>query len=236
VEKNQLLQFERVGYLLLENFLAAESCDELVAEFASAGRLHDSDPMRPRGGMRNALISSPRARSWARSPGVMAVVRNLVGSNPVPVRAILFDKTASANWRIPWHQDLVIAVDRRIETPGFGPWSVKEGVLQVKPPAEILAQMVTLRLHFDDCDAENGALSVLPGSHRFGELEPEAIRTQVQEIPPVVCAMSKGGALLMRPLLLHSSAPATKPSHRRVLHIEYAAMELPNGLKWVDLQ
>ena len=30
------------------------------------------------------------------------------------------------------------------------------------------------------------------------------------------------------------ASPARSPSHRRVLHIEYAANELPNGLNWFD--
>jgi len=36
----------------------------------------------------------------------------------------------------------------------------------------------------------------------------------------------------MRPLLLHASSPAVSLSRRRVLHIEYAAEELPGGLEW----
>ena len=36
----------------------------------------------------------------------------------------------------------------------------------------------------------------------------------------------------MRPLVLHASAAAQSPSHRRVIHIEYASEDLPNGLQW----
>jgi hypothetical protein len=36
----------------------------------------------------------------------------------------------------------------------------------------------------------------------------------------------------MRPTIVHTSAPARTPSRRRVLHIEYAARELPGGLEW----
>lgn len=142
------------------------------------------------------------------------------------------DRRRKLGW--PWHQDLAIAVDERIETAGFGPWSVKEGVVHVQPPPHILARMVTLRLHLDDCTAENGALRVLPGSHGQGELDADAIADWTARQPPVVCEIPKGGALLMRPLLLHASSPAKNPSHRRVLHVEYAAAELPNGLKWSE--
>jgi hypothetical protein len=130
--------------------------------------------------------------------------------------------------------DLTIAVEERIETDGFGPWSVKEGVVHVQPPPQILASLVTIRLHLDDCTADTGALRILPGSHLQGELGNEAISKWTDHQTPVTCEIRKGGALLMRPLLLHASAPAKNPSHRRVLHVEYAAIELPNGLKWSE--
>jgi hypothetical protein len=38
----------------------------------------------------------------------------------------------------------------------------------------------------------------------------------------------------MRPLLLHASAPAKNPRHRRVIHLEYAANPLPGGLQWFE--
>jgi len=48
----------------------------------------------------------------------------------------------------------------------------------------------------------------------------------------VSCLTARGGALLMRPLLLHASSPARVPGHRRVLHLEFAAEPLPAGLEW----
>jgi ectoine hydroxylase-related dioxygenase (phytanoyl-CoA dioxygenase family) len=94
--------------------------------------------------------------------------------------------------------------------------------------------MLTLRLHLDYCDAANGALRVLPESHRCGKLSPSRIQELRSDIAEVVCAVPRGGAMLMRPLLLHASSPAERPHHRRVLHFEYAAEPLPGGLKWQD--
>lgn len=37
-----------------------------------------------------------------------------------PVKGIVFDKTPAANWKVPWHQDLTICVERRIDVNGFG--------------------------------------------------------------------------------------------------------------------
>jgi ectoine hydroxylase-related dioxygenase (phytanoyl-CoA dioxygenase family) len=94
--------------------------------------------------------------------------------------------------------------------------------------------MATVRLHLDDCHAQNGALKVIPGSHQENKLNASQIKNRLENGSIYICEVSKGGALLMRPLLLHASSPAENPSHRRVLHIEYATDELPNGLKWFE--
>ena len=65
------------------------------------------------------------------------------------MRAILFDKTPATNWSLGWHQDRTIAVAKRADVNGFGPWTVKSGLLHVAPPFDILVRMVTLRVHLD---------------------------------------------------------------------------------------
>ncbi len=148
------------------------------------------------------------------------------------VRGILFDKTADANWKVPWHQDLTIAVQEQHDVPGFGPWSVKAGIAHVQPPMELLERMVTLRLHLDDCDAANGPLRVLPRTHKCGRLEAASIAQERESIPEIVCTALRGAALLMKPLLLHASSACKSPRHRRVVHLEWSANELPGGLQW----
>ncbi len=156
------------------------------------------------------------------------------GAEWFPVRVILFDKSPSANWGVPWHQDLAIAVERRAEIHGFGPWSVKQGIVHVHPPAAVLEKMLTVRLSLDDCEADNGALRILPGSHREGRLAPADVERWKRQVEPHVCASRRGDAVLMKPLVLHSSPPAVNPSRRRVLHVEFAREPLPSGLKWIS--
>jgi hypothetical protein len=50
----------------------------------------------------------------------------------------------------------------------------------------------------------------------------------------VVCPAERGDVICMRPLILHSSSRSIEPVHRRVLHLEYAARQLPNGLEWSE--
>ena len=151
-----------------------------------------------------------------------------------PVRSILFDKTPDENWPVAWHQDLTKAVAEEQEIPGYGPWSWKDGHAHVQPPAELLAQMVTIRLHLDDTPAANGALRVIPGSHKRGKLSGDAV-TQVDQGLAVACECYAGDVLLMSPLIIHSSRRSTKPMRRRVIHFEYAReKDLDSRLRWLE--
>ena len=174
----------------------------------------------------------PAIAELARSARVLELVRPHLPSEPFPVRVIYFDKSPEMNWLVPWHQDLTLALRARAEVPGFGPWSVKDGIPHVQPPIELLQQMLTVRLHLDDADENNGALRVLPGSHRFGRLDAAQIQALRDEHADFLCAASAGDALLMRPLLLHASSRSNSDRHRRILHIEYASFALPSGLEW----
>jgi hypothetical protein len=80
------------------------------------------------------------------------------------VRILAFDKTPETNWGVPWHQDRTVAVKRRVEADGFGPWSVKAEVPHVAPPQALLEAMFSLRLHLDDCGPDNGPLKIISGS------------------------------------------------------------------------
>jgi ectoine hydroxylase-related dioxygenase (phytanoyl-CoA dioxygenase family) len=174
----------------------------------------------------------PEVRAFARCEAMMSLVAAHLGPDAQPVRAIFFDKTPASNWLVPWHQDLTIAVASKVEAPGFGPWSVKNGIPHVQPPAALLEQMIAVRLHFDDCDASNGALRVVPGSHHGGRLEPDQISAARAATEVVVCEAAAGDALLMRPLLLHASSKSVTDRRRRILHIEYCSGSLPEGLAW----
>jgi ectoine hydroxylase-related dioxygenase (phytanoyl-CoA dioxygenase family) len=183
-------------------------------------------------GERN-LLDVPAVRQLARSDPIRKLARSALGDNCFAVRGILFNKMEEANWKVAWHQDCVIAVAERMEIPGWGPWSIKAGVHHVRPASDVISRMLAVRIHLDDCSADNGPLRVIPGSHKHGFLSDR----QIQDWPKseaVTCIASRGDAILMRPLLLHNSAPATVPSNRRVIHLEFAAEELPNGVEWKD--
>jgi hypothetical protein len=183
-------------------------------------------------GIRQLLERSPLIAAWSRS----LEIRSCLPPHVQPVRAILFDKTPETNWNVAWHQDLTISVRRQADAPGYGPWSVKEGIIHVQPPPPVLETLVTLRLHLDPTPGENGALRVIPGSHRQGRLDARTISELRRATPEHVCEAEAGDVLLMKPLLLHASSASARPGHRRVLHIEYADPEtLHPSLQWAAL-
>ena len=183
------------------------------------------------------LLALPEVRNLAAEHAIRALIEPIVGRTAIPVRALFFDKTPEANWPVLWHQDLTIAVAERHDLEGWGPWSIKAGIPHVESPPSLLAAMLTIRLHLDDCHAGNGPLRVIPGSHTLGRLSRERIQAIRQSTDETTCLAPEGSALLMRPLLLHASSPAKAPAHRRVLHIEFAREDaLPALLKWAFAQ
>lgn len=222
---------ENDGFARVDRLIDPRLVDELIAWCETTPE--DASAVARRGAVfaRRNLLDDPTIRTVADHVEVRRVVDAILSPGAFAVRAILFDKTPEANWTVPWHQDRSIAVERRIDVPGFGPWSEKAGVVHVQPPIEVLRSMVTVRIHLDACDDSNGPLRVVPGTHRT-LLSAAEVESIVATRDAVRCCVPSGGAVVMRPLILHASSPATRAGHRRTIHIEYAADELPGGLRW----
>jgi ectoine hydroxylase-related dioxygenase (phytanoyl-CoA dioxygenase family) len=213
------------GFVTLDRYLNSDSIERLIQAIAAV----DLTPTQA--GIRNLLELVPSVRTLAQSSEIRSLVEPILGNNARVVRGIFFDKQPNANWKVPWHQDLTIAVKNRLDISDFHPWSFKAGIPHVQPPVEILEQMLTMRIHLDRTDESNGALKVIPSSHTQGRLTTLEIDRWKQS-PASSIDCEAGGILLMRPLLLHASSIAIVPSHRRVIHLEYAAEPLPSGLEW----
>ncbi len=203
--------------------LADHQCEHISASVpaVSAGR----------GGVRN-LIAHPTVVRLLVHQTLGSYLWSVIGRDLVAVKATLFDKTPETNWRVQWHQDRAIAVKERLDVPGYGCWSTKSGCLHVEPPAEVLAQMLAVRIHLDPCGSDNGPLRVIPGSHRRGKLGERQLADVVSSSDTVELHAKQGAMVLMRPLLVHSSSPARAAAHRRVLHVEFAPRESISPLQW----
>ena len=216
---------ERDGVLICERILSPEVIDQI--------RLHFD------------IINSGRAGS--RQFDMPDMIMNLIGPSGSlgalatrqaehaarPTRILLFDKSPASNWTVSWHQDRTIAVKQRADAEGYGPWSVKGGVVHVEPPVGILQDMLTLRLFIDGCADDNGPLEVIVGSHRHGRLPERDLDAAVKCGTIFVGRGRPGDVLVMKMLAVHSSKRAVSPGHRRVLHVDYATIDLPVPLEWM---
>lgn len=224
--KEYVKEVNQVGAVLVAKLFSEEVKTIIQPELPED--LFDREHRHRRGGLRhpqkqfrclNAVLNSNK-------------IPTLLGEGYRLVRSLLFDKTADANWAVPWHQDLTIAVKEKRDVNGYGPWSVKEGMPHVRPPVSLLGDMITLRVHLDDTFAGNGPLKIIPESHLDGILDPGTIQNMDKDGLEKVFEAAAGDVLLMKPLVLHASKRCENPKHRRILHLEYSNQELPGGLAW----
>jgi ectoine hydroxylase-related dioxygenase (phytanoyl-CoA dioxygenase family) len=160
------------------------------------------------------------------------LLTQLFGAEYFVVKSIYFDKPEQSNWFVPYHQDLTISVDKKIELDGFIKWTVKQDQFAVQPPLSILEKIFTVRIHLDDTGESNGALKVVPGSHLKAIYRPQSIDWEKET--EIICSVPRGGVMIMKPLLLHSSSRTTNNTKRRVVHIEFCNQQLPEGLQWSE--
>ena len=195
--------------------------------------------------LENALASVPVDRPGTRLkpiPGLAALVQparsiaaSILGGTARAVRAVLFDKSPARNWALGWHQDRTIAVRSRVDMPGFSDWTVKDGIPHVVPPFEILARMLTLRVHLDPVGSDNAPLLIVPGSHRLGRIAEPEIADIAARLGEASCLAERGDLWLYATLILHASARAAEPNRRRVLQLLYSADDLPGRLEWLGV-
>ena len=220
---------EEQGFAIVSSVLSTR---ELIPILVS---LADLEPPRGKAGIRHVL-NHPTVKVVAQNPRLLEMAQAVLGDAAFPFRATLFDKTPEANWLITWHQDTALPLQEKIETPGWGPWSVKEGVIYAHAPATTLEQVLALRLHLDDLTEDGGPLRVLPGTHGLGILKDEEIERHSTFEQPVECIGARGAIVAMRPLVLHASSKSRSQAPRRVLHIEYAATrDLGSGLRLAEV-
>lgn len=214
--------FPTTGFALIPDILPAAECAAIAARIQPGAALAGTRCLLPLAwcaALANRLRQHP-------------ALSRLIPTDHVAVQCTYFEKSASRNWLVPIHQDLSIPVARRVDDPGLRGWSEKEGALFVQAPAELLAQLVAVRVHLDACGADDGPLRVLPGSHRRGLVAPEAAVLARNAAAEVTCEAAPGDALVMRPLLLHASSKASGQSRRRVLHFVFGPPLLKHGLAW----
>lgn len=226
-------QFLENGIAILDSIYTTEEVNSLLHQINNANT--DKESFRKSTelfAIRQFLKEVPSPIHTILNDKLKAVLQQILGDNYFVVKSIYFDKPQTSNWFVSWHQDLTISVDKKIELPGFEFWTTKQNQFAVQPPLDILQNVVTVRIHLDETDENNGALKVIPRSHLKGIYRPEKIDWSIEK--EINCNVKKSGIMLMKPLLLHSSGRTTNNKQRRVIHLEFSNQELPTALNWAE--
>lgn len=221
------------GFATISNIYTSKEIEKILEHISQAKS--DKDTFRKSSeifAIRQFLKEVPMTAEIVFNDNLKSILTKVLGGKYFVIKSIYFDKPQTSNWYVSYHQDLTISVDKKLLLDDFEFWTTKQNQFAVQPPLSILQKIVTVRIHLDDTNESNGALKVVPRSHSKGIYRPEAIDWTVER--EVSCNVSKGGIMLMKPLLLHSSARTTNNRQRRVIHIELSNHELPTGLNWAE--
>ncbi|WP_281235210.1 phytanoyl-CoA dioxygenase family protein [Flavobacterium gelatinilyticum] len=174
----------------------------------------------------------PETLPFIFNQNVQDIIESNFGKGYFITKSIYFDKPENSNWFVAYHQDLTISVDKKADVQNFENWTVKQNQFAVQPPAEILEDNFTIRIHIDKTTKDNGALKVINNSHSKGIVRIENFDFKNEK--ETICEVEKGGIMIMKPLLFHASNKTTNNERRRVIHIEFSKKQLPSGLEWSE--
>ena len=221
-------RLEYKGFGLLNHVYTKRDIRKLKARFDNYIKQNNEQAF----GMREVLKKMPQLKQILINKNFKKLIK-AIDKDAFLTKAIYFDKSPSDNWYVTWHQDVPINVLEKKDVEGFVSWTSKKGVVSVCPPEAISKNTFSMRIHLDDTTSKNGALKVIAGSHnkRLSDDEIQLISTNSI---PFVSEIAAGGVQLLKPLLLHASSKTTVQKRRRVLHLEFSSIELPNGLEYAE--
>ncbi|WP_210490289.1 WYL domain-containing protein [Rufibacter aurantiacus] len=224
----------RTGTAILDGMYTQKEVGKMLSIINRAtedpNRFHGTDGLFS---IRNLLQEIPNLKSVLFNQNLKSLVKEGFGEDYFLTKAIYFDKPPKSNWYVTWHQDVPINVKEKVDSDGFRGWTNKAGLISVIPPLDYLHKAITVRVHLDDTDEKNGALRVIPKTH-FSALSHEEISNLRETTESKCCKVLKGGVHLMKPLTLHSSSKTVNEKHRRVIHLEFNCLDLPEGLEWLE--
>lgn len=203
-------QLDEVGYILRENFMPAGWLEELrqrtaelfAAEGEQAGGEFKQEPGARR--LANLVDKGEVFRRLVTFPWLVESVRHIMG--PAVKLSSLNARTALPGTGIaqPLHADMGAIADER------GYWVVNSVWL------------------LDDFTAENGALRVVPGSHRWGLLPQQELADPLADHPQQQLVLAPAGSVLvMNAHLWHAGTANRAERERRAVHVFYCRGDRP---------
>ncbi len=224
LDQAQLDKFQRDGFTLGWQVLTEAEVDELRDELA---RVTSDDP----------------------GPGPRPVsIQNLAGDEAAPVWQIVNIWQASdAFRRLAFNPSLIEAAATLIDarqlriwhdqiqykpagTGGVNPWHQDSPLWPVLEPKDA---QITVWVALDDVDEENGCMSMVPGSHTWGNVMDELRKVpsydetpttfQGHEVNRVLCPVPAGWVHFHHPLTWHGSHANRSGRPRRAIALHYMA-------------
>ena len=225
LQQHQVEHYQEAGYLVVEDVVVGGTLDELrrvtdafleqARSLCASDDVFDLDdghaPERPR--VRRIKAPDRQHPAYAalmRSSTVLDVVADLIGPNIRFDHSKLNCKPASGGGAIEWHQDWA-----------FYPQTNDD--------------MLAVSVMLDDCEADNGPLHVIPGSHRgpildhhhggrfIGAIDPA---TAGFDASSAVALTGPAGSLAVHHVrTVHGSPESRSERPRRLLNLNYAAAD-----------
>ncbi len=226
-KETTLENLSAIGYAIFDNVYSQEEV-HLIIETISKKYHEKNLPQKNENlfAIRQLLIELPELKKLLFNENLKA----FLPKEYFLTKSIFFDKPGNSNWFVSFHQDLSITVKEKTYVEGYQKWTHKKGQYGVIPPKEILENTITIRIHLDDTDSQNGALYVIPKSHKNGVVRVETVNVERSH----VCEIKQGGIMLMKPLTFHASKRSTEDRNRRVIHLEFNNRELKKPLEWKE--
>ena len=147
-----------------------------------------------------------------------------MGFDPRPNRAVGFAKSKDSNWSLPWHQDRIMAMNQRIDSPDYSNWARKSGVWHCEPSVATLQHMTFAYIAFDNISDGQGGLELAEGTHRHGKIAETDIAAHISNSTLVKPELLCGEVLLISSLTLHRSAVMRESGNRRTLRIDFSKL------------
>ncbi len=222
LDRSNVADYQRDGYVLLENVFTPAEVAAMLEEVESGGRVASHTQLHGDASGRKAGLAIWHELGndiWAAAstcPQIVNNVRILMGEEVSFFHGKVMLKEARTGGKWEWHQD-------------YGYW-YELGF--------VFPRMMSAFVALDPATRQNGCLQVLRGSHLLGRLSHGQVGDQTgadenrmslveSRFERIYCEMAPGAVLFFHCNLLHASGPNDSNRHRRAFIICYNALANP---------